>query len=155
MQNRLVDRLRPQILRHPRLAGVLMMAFGVGMFWWTVYCPYLDALAHRRIWLAQVGMGPSLVCPVFVLCGLAMMLFGPSFLRVNASTPAKPPTTAVKVWATLATFLAWAVLSAPFCAIMGRIEALGYDVGSNPVYYVSRHTPPLHWLAEMTDRLIP
>ena len=155
MQNRLADQLRPQFQRHPRVVGMVLIIIGAATFWWSAYRPYLNALTHQQIRLYQVGILPSLLCPFLVLFGIAMLLFGPAMIRRNASASSTAATPGVKVLTTVAVFAAWAVLSAPFCAIMGRIEALGYDVGSNPVYYVSRHTPPLHWLAEMTDRLIP
>ena len=155
MQSRLADLLRPQIQRHPRIVGIVMLALGVGLFWWSAYQPYFDALAHQRVRLFQVGIIPSLFSPFFVLFGLTMIGCGPAIIRRNASSVPSPPTARIKVLATLAVFGAWAILSAPFCAIMGRIEALGYDVGNNPVYYVSRHLPPLHQLAEWANRLMP
>lgn len=155
MQNRLADRLRPQIQRHPRVVGILMAMLGAGVFWWSAYRPYLKALEHQQIRLYQVGILPSLICPFLVLFGLTMLVLGPTIIRRNASTTPATASLGVKLLTTLAAFGTWAVLSAPFCAIMARIEALGYDVGGNPVYFVSRHLPPLHWLAELADRMIP
>ena len=150
-----LERLRPWVQRHPRVAGIFMIAFGSACFYWGIYSQYLDALKHERIWLYSVGIYASLFAPLLILLGIFVTVRG-KILETNK--PYHPPTPEEKrqgaIWA-IAIFAAWPIMSLPFCAIMGRIEALGYDVSDNPVYWVCTHVPVLHNLSKTVNRVIP
>ena len=147
------ERLQIWVQNHPRTVGAILVALGAFLFYWGAYGPYLEALAHGDS--IRVGtMGPSLLRPLCFLLGLVFMIFGPKALSWNSKLDPSPTTR--NKWLTAIVIIAcWAVLAAPYCAIVGRIEALGYRVKGNPVYFVYTKLPPLHKLAEVVDRFIP
>lgn len=87
-----------------------------------------------------------------------LILFGPEFAKrarlADAQAKQLPPIrTRVQIALALALIGAWAIGSSAFCALMGRIETLGYDVSDDPVYVLGRNMPPLRHLSELADRL--
>ena len=146
------EQINRWVTGHPRTMGVILLALGGLLFHLGVYAPYLDALANAHS-IGVRAMSASFMSPLCMLLGLLLMILGPRAVSNSRLNP--PPTTRNKLLIAFALLAFWVVFAAPYCAIIGRIEALGYRIKGEPVSYVYKNVVPLSHLARLADRFIP